>query len=367
MIYPTAPKNTKNWHLWCLDGRPHQNAPSGTAFYNSVQRIWRLRRRGNLTKHDNHVLAVSPDQAELLSKHPRVEHVQVSMLRTVKSIKNDSLKITEVIIYRKYFTIPNDLYIYIYIYIYICPCSTWTLTKRLEKKLDGNYTRMLRAILNKSWRQHPMRRQLYGHLPPITKTIQVRRARHARHCWRSKDELVRDLLQRTPTYGQTKAGWPARTYIQQLCEDTGCNPEDLPEAMNDREKWREMVKDIRAGSMTWWWWWWWYICVCECACGLAVFGTNQSRRVTSVVQKHEQYLLRSFWPSYTHTHTHSHTHMSFFLSLSLSLYIYIYIYSSHIHTHIYQRAQTLVGHKKKPKKNTFNFSSPLYNRLNTNI
>ena len=34
-------------------------------------------------------------------------------------------------------------------------CTTWTLTKRLEKKLDGNYTRMLRAILNKSWWQHP--------------------------------------------------------------------------------------------------------------------------------------------------------------------------------------------------------------------
>ena len=34
-------------------------------------------------------------------------------------------------------------------------CTTWTLTKRLKKKLDGNYTRMLRAILNKSWRQHP--------------------------------------------------------------------------------------------------------------------------------------------------------------------------------------------------------------------
>ena len=117
---------------------------------------------------------------------------------------------------------------------------------------------MLRAILNKSWRQHPMRRQLYGHLPPITKTIQVRRARHAGHCWRSKDELVSDVLLWTPTYGQAKAGRPARTYIQQLCEDTGCNPEDLPEAMNDREKWREMVKDIRAGGTTWWWWWWWH-------------------------------------------------------------------------------------------------------------
>ena len=56
-------------------------------------------------------------------------------------------------------------------------CTTWTLTKRLEK-LDGNYTRMLRAILNKSWQQHLTRHQLYGHLPPISKTIQVRRTRH---------------------------------------------------------------------------------------------------------------------------------------------------------------------------------------------
>ena len=61
-------------------------------------------------------------------------------------------------------------------------CTTWTLTKRLEKKLDGNHTRMLRAILNKSRRHLPTRHQLYGHLPPITKTIQVRRARHAGHC-----------------------------------------------------------------------------------------------------------------------------------------------------------------------------------------
>ena len=51
-------------------------------------------------------------------------------------------------------------------------CTTWTLIKRLEKKLDGNYTRMLRTILNKSWRQHPKKHQLYGHLPPITKTIE---------------------------------------------------------------------------------------------------------------------------------------------------------------------------------------------------
>ena len=128
-------------------------------------------------------------------------------------------------------------------------CTTWTLTKRLEK-LDGNYTRLLRAILNKSWQQHPTRHQLYGHLPPISKTIQARRIRYEGHCWRSRDELISDVLLWTPAYGRSKAGRPARTDIQQLCEDTGCSPEELPEAMNDWEKWRERVRDIRASGTT---------------------------------------------------------------------------------------------------------------------
>ena len=124
-------------------------------------------------------------------------------------------------------------------------CTTWTLTKWMEKKLDGNYTRMLRAILNKSWRQHPTKQQLHGQLPPITKTIKVRRTRHAGYCWRSRDELISDALLWTPSHGQARAGRPARTYIQQVCEDTGCSPEDLTEAMNNWEEWRERV-------CTWW-------------------------------------------------------------------------------------------------------------------
>ena len=85
-------------------------------------------------------------------------------------------------------------------------CTTWTLTKRLEKKVDSNYTRILHTILNKSWRQHPTRHQLYGHLPPITKTIQVRWTRHAGHCWRSRDKLISDVLLWTPSHGRAKAG-----------------------------------------------------------------------------------------------------------------------------------------------------------------
>ena len=107
--------------------------------------------------------------------------------------------------------------------------------------------------MNKFRKQHPTKQLLYGHIPPITKTIQVRRTRHTGHCWKSKDELISYLLLWTLSHGRAKAGRPARNYTQQLCIDTGCSPEDLPEAMDDREGWR--VMDICADGTTWLYWW----------------------------------------------------------------------------------------------------------------
>ena len=114
--------------------------------------------------------------------------------------------------------------------------ATWMLTRFMKKKLDGNYTRMLRSALNKSWRQHPIKQLLYGHLPPITRTIQIKRTRHAEHCWRSKDKLISDILLWTPSHGWAKAGRPAKTYIQQFCADTGYRLKDQPGAMDDRDR-----------------------------------------------------------------------------------------------------------------------------------
>ena len=93
--------------------------------------------------------------------------------------------------------------------------------------------------------------------PPAShqKTIQVRRTRHTGQRWSSRDQFISDVLLWSLTYGRAKAGRPARTYIQQLFEDTGCSLEELSEAMNDREKGRERVRDIRASDTTWWWWW----------------------------------------------------------------------------------------------------------------
>ena len=79
---------------------------------------------------------------------------------------------------------------------------------------------------------------------PTTHHENYPRTRHAGHCWRSRDELISDVLQWAPSHGRAKAGRPARTNIQQLCDDTGYSPEGLLEAMNDREGWRGRESEI---------------------------------------------------------------------------------------------------------------------------
>ena len=125
------------------------------------------------------------------------------------------------------------------------PTESYAFTRIINQQLDiklGPFTQeeldlvLIKIKNRKAARLDEIPREVWK---TITKTIQVRRTRHAGHCWRSRDELISDVLLWTPTYGRAKAGRPARTYIQQLCEDTGCSPEDLPEAMNDTEKWRE--------------------------------------------------------------------------------------------------------------------------------
>ena len=116
-------------------------------------------------------------------------------------------------------------------------CTTWTLTKQLEKKLDGNCIRMLRAITEQVLAAtSPQGTNYTATCLPSRKLSKLDEPKHAGHCWRSWDEFISYVLQWTPTYGRAKAGRPARTYIQQVCEDTGCSPEYLPETMNDREK-----------------------------------------------------------------------------------------------------------------------------------
>ena len=81
-------------------------------------------------------------------------------------------------------------------------------------------------------------------------TFQVTRTRHVGHCWGSRDELKSDIFLWTPSHGRPKSRRPARTYIEQICADTGCRIEDLQEAIDDREVWRERFREICASGMT---------------------------------------------------------------------------------------------------------------------
>ena len=127
-------------------------------------------------------------------------------------------------------------------------CSIWTLMNHLEKKLSRNYSRMLQAVLNKSWKQHTTKQQLKSYLLPILQTSQVRQTRDAKHCWRSKDEHISNILWWTTIHEHTSVNQLAKTCIHQLYVDTGGHLDDLTRVMANRDRWQETVK----GSTPWW-------------------------------------------------------------------------------------------------------------------
>ena len=124
----------------------------------------------------------------------------------------------------------------------------------MEKKAWRQLHKNAMSIIEKVLETEPYKAAAVR--PPIThhKNYQIWRTRHVGHCLRRRDELISDVLLWIPSHGWAKAGCLARTYIQQLYADTGCSPEDLPEAMDNREGWRERVRNISADSMTWWGW-----------------------------------------------------------------------------------------------------------------
>ena len=123
--------------------------------------------------------------------------------------------------------------------------SSWTLTKSLSKKLDGTYTRLLRAALNVSWRQHMTNQELYGKVPKLTETIRERRVRFSGHCLRSREEVIHQLLLWEPSHGKRSRGRPAKTFIDQLTGDTGIESDELKTVMEDRDGWKEVVRNVR--------------------------------------------------------------------------------------------------------------------------
>ena len=76
--------------------------------------------------------------------------------------------------------------------IHLYGYETWTLSKKLEKSLDGTYTRLLMRVQNISWKTLPY--QTSTNLPPVSRLVQARRVRFAGHCFRAEHEVISDLL-----------------------------------------------------------------------------------------------------------------------------------------------------------------------------
>ena len=126
--------------------------------------------------------------------------------------------------------------------------TTLTPTKRIEKKTGRKLHKNASSNIEQFLKQHPTKQQLCGHLPPISKTIQIRRTRHAGHCWRFINELISDVVQWVAIHGCARVGWPKRTCLQQFCMDTWCSLEDPQEAMDKRERARERERERERES-----------------------------------------------------------------------------------------------------------------------
>ena len=128
-------------------------------------------------------------------------------------------------------------------------CETWTFTKQLEIKIDGLYTKLLRRVLNISWRDHVSNVQLYGKLPLLSSTIRQRRLRFAGHCYRAENQPVTNLLFWTPSEGKRGQGAGIKTYPKLIRKDTNLTSDcEVKGLMAERHLWHRKVSNVLVPS-----------------------------------------------------------------------------------------------------------------------
>ncbi|KAI8481133.1 hypothetical protein Bbelb_411470 [Branchiostoma belcheri] len=128
-------------------------------------------------------------------------------------------------------------------------CEAWTFTPKLEKQLDGCYTRMLRRVHNVHWEQHLTNKELYAGLPKLTTKIRARRLRFAGHTLRNCREIASNLVLWSPAHGGRRPGRPPLTYPDVLRRDVGLRAEDMGKAMEDKDYWAAIV--VRVAEEEW--------------------------------------------------------------------------------------------------------------------
>ena len=98
----------------------------------------------------------------------------------------------------------------------------WTITNKLVARHDGCYTRLLMMVLELNWKDHPIRVEIYGSFPRVSKVVRERRLNFAAHCSRRQNELVSELIFWMPSQGR-----PRFIYPKLLSQDTGLESQEL--------------------------------------------------------------------------------------------------------------------------------------------
>jgi sorting nexin-29 len=131
--------------------------------------------------------------------------------------------------------------------------ETWTLTKTLEKRLDGAYTRLLRYALNISWKDKITNTVVYKGVSPVSTRLRERRLTFAGHCFRagqSAPQPIMDLILWRYKGNLSRGAANKRTYVKMLCNDRGLSfkVKDIDESivslkreMRDRKMWRSVI------------------------------------------------------------------------------------------------------------------------------
>ena len=125
--------------------------------------------------------------------------------------------------------------------------ETWTLSKKLEKRLDGTYTRLLMRAQNLSWKPHPTISEIYNQLPRVSCLVKYRRFQFAAHCFRADGEVISSLLLWRPSYGKSRRR--KLSFPDVISRDTGLSTEDLRTAMRDRNVWSGVVQSMVATAV----------------------------------------------------------------------------------------------------------------------